>query len=1020
MAPPKPPEEEGSNDSSTPSTPAKRKPSTPTSAKRKATPPIAARQAARAAVLHGPRTPTRKASANKPATPDSAPLRKTLKVPEPTLLNDFLLGRPSPNRVRNGTLTRRKSLDAVKAEMRVDNMARVQAPGKVNDRVKQWQRANAAAVVPDPVANVEIAVEVEKSSGDETVEEEDRQRIKHRGRKPNRRKSRSPKEEPPGSSTKLKPDPSLTPRSKSAAPKKRVISDSHWMNKKLQAEKGNAIPKNFLQATSVNPPVEKKIEDWVKRTESRNQEPVVEKGTPRKHEPRRLEVEGSDDESSRRGSSRHISDDSIRIKPSKDRTDDDDGIRIRPSRSTAVDDGIRIKPSKDRPNDDIRIKPSPRNLQDDDIRVRPSRSTSSCEDVEVKPARRDGSQKIQRRQRDQESESSTPRQRSEKHLRTPAETPTRRSNSQTTSRVEEDDDQFSWISPSQRRNSKPRVATPPESVDDIAFGNSAFSVAELPLGAEAGNIKRPTPKRNPSFMVPKVLKKVYNEIIHDNSEPPRGGPNQPPSIESWLNGTGDPFIDRPPPPASVLDIPESSDRRRSYNNDDQTEQELTAEHINAEDSPRMKSTQDSWPDDSPTSMSKTRDVLPSMETAPNLSPAGLKRSSARRNISSPKVGRKLPFKDVLIGAFQGESAMKKPAPSPYDYIGLREPDRSRVPSSTRIGEPENTVEEPPPKISPRTSEKAMSEPVKEEDKPLPFFPRRLAPTTGAHRLSTIASVETFSTSSSVSQTASDFSETTVTQDTISTAPTGSSLSRNSKKSTSKNAGLKRKLTKHSDLMSMLSLPDTTEPSREPGREISIRSARSVRTTRTNLENATINDLMREVAEDETKYMRELNTLVDGVIPVLLTSVLSKSDAAIAAGLYDPLASSGEDTAFTKPIVDMGIALEKLKSLHKRINLTDFHAFLFWAQSAQTAYTDYLLSWRCAYHDVVVNLASASPSQTGSLHQMGQNKDGDVITDTGERVDVAYLLNRPCVRVKKLSRAMKASHFGAQIPRVTSI
>jgi hypothetical protein len=160
--------------------------------------------------------------------------------------------------------------------------------------------------------------------------------------------------------------------------------------------------------------------------------------------------------------------------------------------------------------------------------------------------------------------------------------------------------------------------------------------------------------------------------------------------------------------------------------------------------------------------------------------------------------------------------------------------------------------------------------------------------------------------------------------------------------------------------------------------------------------------MQELAEDETKYMRELNTLVDGVIPVLLTSVLSKSDSAVAAGLLDP--DSATNSSFTKPIVDMGVALERLRSIHRRIPLDDSDAFLRWLQSAQKVYEEYLLAWRAGFEGVVVNLAPSHPNDTSN--KMPRNKNGDVINDNGEVVDVAYLLKRPLVRVKYLSRVIK--------------
>ncbi|KAG9239734.1 hypothetical protein BJ875DRAFT_365134 [Amylocarpus encephaloides] len=166
--------------------------------------------------------------------------------------------------------------------------------------------------------------------------------------------------------------------------------------------------------------------------------------------------------------------------------------------------------------------------------------------------------------------------------------------------------------------------------------------------------------------------------------------------------------------------------------------------------------------------------------------------------------------------------------------------------------------------------------------------------------------------------------------------------------------------------------------------------------------------MRELGEDEAKYTRELKTLVDGVIPVLLTCVLSKSNSAIAAGLFNPNGPS-EDNTITKPIVDMGVALERLKISHKRIPLTDADAFVSWAQSVHCAYQDYLMAWRAGFQDVVVNLEPASTSTVDEklgLDDIARDENGDAVGANGQRADVAYFLKRPLVRVKNLARVTK--------------
>ncbi|PMD37043.1 hypothetical protein L207DRAFT_433790 [Hyaloscypha variabilis F] len=1007
MAKPPDPDEEVEETPAAPNTPnAKRKPSTTNNTPRKAS---------ATKTPNGPRTPNaRRVSANANGkTPGSAPARAASRKAEPTLLGDFLLGRPSPQRQKTA---RRKSLEAVKMEMRADLVGRVRPPGKVKDRVKEWQK-NIEKPGPLKQDNPdEIVVEAEEESECE-CDDDDRARRKDRdGKRPGRRKS--PEEEKEKS------------RSKSAsAPKKRVVSDSHWMKKPEKAtvkerkitpppKKGNRIPKDFLQATAVNPPIERKIEDWIGRT------PVV------KPRAQRIDAGQSETRQTSRWSNKEDSDENPR---SRNASNYDDGIRVRPTEETPrskrksgqeLDDGIRVTPSKSpTPDDGIRITPSPGDETptrrsknqpgDDGIRIKPSRDNSPDERSQNGSIRRPSDHQGLR----------TPKQRSQKHLRPPPSESRRASSygtSQMETQIDEDDeeaDKFSWMSPSPPENSKRRnrKSGSPATTDDIPFGNSAFSVLDLPVGAEAGTMRRPGPKRNNSFAkVPKVLKRVYTEgmkIVHDTPEPARAGPNQPPSIESWLNGTTDPFVERPTTAGSGLEAPENPSRRRSYKEDDRAERELTAERDTESEgrrNRRVRTPPETDQQDGSPSTPNNRDALPSVENSPT-SPAGLKRTPATRNVTSPKSARKVPLKEAIFDAFKGESAMRSKAasPSPFDFIGLRERDLNRTPPDSPARDLDS-IDEDTPTQSPRqvsvSSRTRFEEPVKEPEKPLPPFPRRQPPTTGVHRLSTIASVDTFNTSSSATEsmtetestadTRSEVSQTTVTQDTVFTGPTSSSLSRKSTKT-----GLKRRLTKHSDLLSVLSLPDTPP---QVERSKSVRSARSIRTTRRHLESASVQDLMQELAEDETKYMRELNTLVDGVIPVLLTSVLSKSDSAVAAGLLDP--DSATNSSFTKPIVDMGVALERLRSIHKRIPLDDSDTFFRWLQSAQKVYEEYLLAWRAGFEGVVVNLAPSHPHDTSN--KMPRNKNGDVINDNGEVVDVAYLLKRPLVRVKYLSRVIK--------------
>lgn len=291
--------------------------------------------------------------------------------------------------------------------------------------------------------------------------------------------------------------------------------------------------------------------------------------------------------------------------------------------------------------------------------------------------------------------------------------------------------------------------------------------------------------------------------------------------------------------------------------------------------------------------------------------------------------------------------------------------------------------------------------AEEMDKPEPLsMRRRNIPTRGRKPLSTIFSVDT---SDAKSQAPSVGKENAIPESTLDADEKAEARDHFDPDSMSMAPSqLKRRLTNHSDLMSVLSMPG--------GRSKSIRSARSIRTNRSRLEKATVADLLKELSTDEEKYLRELRTLVDGVIPVLLSCVLSKTDSTVAAGLFGP-AASNDDVSYSKPIVQMGVALERLKALHKRIPLNSVTSLLTWAQGAQRVYTEYLKSWRLGFQDVVVNLAPPEePRKTvdGSTLDDGMSLDenGDVIGGDGDKVDVAYLLKRPLVRLKYLSKTFK--------------
>ena len=951
------------------------------------------------------KTPTQDTAGEKAGTPNSAPanVRRVPKKTEPTLLSDFFLGRPSPQRAGAGAGARRKSLDVVKKEMKLEaNMiGKVPPVGGVKDRVKQWQKASATELA------ASMAEENKTGIGSGVVEGKPKSRGGDTNPRPGRRKSKEAEDEMPSTAKDL-----AKKRSKSAAaPKKRVISDDHWMKtpekKNSPPRKGQAIPKHFAALTN-NPPLEQKIKDWTKRnaaegleevpTSTKAPKPKSADTTPRKGAPIPADFltttnnppfskkiddwikksanlqpgnaakktpshETGDDTPSRRKTSRKGSLEAVAA------NEEDTRPRKKSPRQEQANDASKLTNStrpKGPPGDGIRVKPSP-GLADDGIRIKPSLA-----------------------------ESRTPQKKSGRGRKNSINDSNSLGSGSRTSHDGHEDD-ISWT-PSRRQSKRWPTASDTPSLDDIQLGNSAFSVLDLPVGAEAGTLRRrPPPKRTPSFGVPKVFKKVYNEarnIVHDTVDPQRPGVSKPTSIESWLNDTSDPFIDGPAAPTSTSEIPESPLRRHGPEADYQVESEYDDEAESKEptQSPQNKESIDtnaSLERESPNSRK-----LPNQEHPPAISPVGLKRTPATRAASSPKSGRKTLLKDAFLDAFRGESTPHRfNTASPGD-TELRS---SRSPQEPK-GSDRDAIKETFSKQRTSVDDNAEFSRRREEKQ---AFSKRLAPTTGDHCLSTIASVETFTTGSSLSETASELSKTTLTQDTLSTLPTESSLSRSTNES-----GLKRRLTKHSDLLSVLSLPDPAEPEAVT----TIRSARSLRTARIRLETATIRGLMKELADDEAKYMRELNTLVDGVIPVLLSSVLSKSDSAVAAGLFDSNPGEQLDGSFTKPIVDMGVSLERLRSLHKRIPLGDPEALISWAHGAHKTYTDYLAAWRLGFQDVVVNLAPASrspgKSEEPTLDTMPLNANGDVVDTEGEVAVVAFLLKRPFTSIKHLSKIFK--------------
>ncbi|KAF2124631.1 hypothetical protein P153DRAFT_434893 [Dothidotthia symphoricarpi CBS 119687] len=505
-------------------------------------------------------------------------------------------------------------------------------------------------------------------------------------------------------------------------------------------------------------------------------------------------------------------------------------------------------------------------------------------------------------------------------------------------------------------------------------------------------------------------------------------------LEAWLSGTSDPFSD-------------SDSHRRIRSKDSTSTIEIPPK--NPAGPPRRRRSKESVSTVEPPPKEDASEVTVSTEVTneteedvqpPTRHSSGSSGKRRRRRRRSREIKVETPIVDDASTVMSDDTA-ETPAPeaptevslSPTPTLKRRGARRSRSQHSIKSRSMSSPLRETTSvdeafdeglreagAASPAPSSSVDASAIDIENialRPRPLDVKRFFPT-GGKRLSTIASVESFAASQrappseavgseapySVSNFSEILSQVAASQLKASMNPETSTLL--SRKSTRRN-----RLASHADLISVLSMPKTGAKS--------IVSARSIRTNRSRMATATIPDIMRELTSDEGKYMRELRTIVDGVIPVLLSCVLSKSDSAVAAGLFSRSANTDPNDV-TKPIIEMGVCLERMKTLHKRIPTDDPDAFVDWAQSAQDAYAAYISSWRLGFQDVVVSLAPADddPFKPAKIvngpedgapwdEGMPRNAEGYVVNGDGERVDVAYILKRPLVRLKYLSKSLKS-------------
>lgn len=1021
-----------------------------------------------------PDTPPAKIRTSPGDAPHSAPAaaqgggRNGTKKHEATLLSDFFHGRQTAARVA-AERKRRQSLEAVKAEMRAtmrhemkqNSVRKLQQPGGVRERVSAWQRnhgtvmatsnPNYAATEPDDVA----------FDGEdlESVTEEDRMRIKLRLRTA----PPVPKFVPPASKSSGGPgstvrDDLTEDDAKSLSPpKKRVVSDSNWMRQKPRKPSSRKVSptsspeksspprsKAFVLHPTPNPPVSSKIKAWAAKIE-----------TPDEYE-----------SGSQVGSAASRS----TYTKQKYKSYLDDGIRVTGSNDSSVirDDGIRVRPTVT--GSDVSFpgqtyRPPPR-------RRSKSIAGSSLSAVSTEPSDLSGrsaepKNPVRRRSKSMSNENgsyrpyTSPKSKS-KRTEVSKDTAAKSYLSAATAETQVSSrlgDESSNLSSSLRQesdlDSRLTAKTLADIPGDIPFGHSAFSELDLSGGGVGKHrAKKPNVDRKSSFKgMPHVLKKVVEEgkrmmkDMKEGSEPPRpAGPNKPPSIESWLNTTLDPFIETPKDvPAAIIKKHPSRDESVATKKTVKTQKSMPSlkEAVPAEEPPTDSSSKDvdSLMDEQPKPAPRRRahtvsapkkspkKDLPSDHTtdasteiteetarspqekkatkatvkepakehskessSKDAADGALKRARAKRAPSSPlRNSTRKDFLGMFKNAFSGESAGFSGPPKAYT---------TAEPRRHELYDQEYSDDYTDSAVSSRETDSQLTDSTASTHQPAPAKvsgPRLPPPTNGRHELSTIMSDDGSSALSSVltgSDASSRVTQSTNTESTVLSKSSQASVKR-------KESAHKRRVTSHSDLMSVLSLPDQAAVPEG----MKNRSRPSLRRKQGVPAGFSEEDLLNEFAEDENLYARELKTLVDGVIPVLLSDVVNNTDSTA-------LFSSGGGTQYdatSKAVVGMGVSLEKLRTAHKKAPLHDIRRLAHWAHAVVPMYDGYLNAWRLGFQDLVVNLAPAAgqaDEDDSLLDALPRDANGDVINADGERVAVAYLLKRPLVRIKHMAKLMK--------------
>lgn len=502
-------------------------------------------------------------------------------------------------------------------------------------------------------------------------------------------------------------------------------------------------------------------------------------------------------------------------------------------------------------------------------------------------------------------------------------------------------------------------------------------------GKSTGNLVTETRERPGALKYEEQRKPSYNagDVVpldeDGNAHVPIMG--LPARLASWLTTTPDPFVASPDKSAEKSGKP--SFARRLFSFDRDKPESRSSNQTGKESDEASEST---TPSQTPQSRRKEQENLRSKE-----------RSS-----------HKLDGVDSEISVDYASSITSTPTLKRSAGPKYKSPARGTAESRVTEGSDVSTSIATYSEVT-NTTESSSSDVFFDDHlKPAPLSPRRGFPSTGK-RLSTIMSVD------SLHSRAQPDAPSIISQISEATEKPERTTKREVSISEPKK---KEKATKSSP--AALVIPE--ERASSMSRAKSVVSVRSTRSFRSRIADSNITEVMKDLAADEEDFMPELRTLVGGVIKVLFRAVLSKSDAAVAAGLFSKFATEqGGEKDARRSIHEMGVALERLKSYHIRTPTDDPNAFLIWARGAHKIYAEYVRTWRLGFQDVVVELvpeedASQVSGRSGRdidgnsmVDALPLNDKGYVTNQQGEIVDVAFLLKRPLVRLKFLAKTIKA-------------